>query len=345
MSKRPITPVEIFRSSRAPRCRDPITWCRGNGRVAGVFCFVLILFLVARPSPGQSGPSPQPSAAGLKAGVQALFAGDFARAESAARQQLAVNSRAVDALVLLARAQMAQAKYQLAFGTLRRALKDAPDNIEALYFMGKLTSALSQMEYQRLAQLAPDSGRVHQLMGDSYQAAGSPDKAREEYRTALALQPDLRDAALELAEISRTQGRFEEALKLYLQILERTPRHFPSLYGAGLCYQALQDDDHSREFFTRAADADPSDAASRYALGAVLMRKGESAKAIEALEAAVRLDPSLQGAYSLLGRAFTLTGQPDRAAQAFERARQLLNQELQTRQQKAKKAVNAPIRN
>jgi len=345
MPRRPGTLVAFLLTNHASPCRNHFTRLCTGGRVSGVFCCLLVFFMVGRSSPGQSGPSPQQSAAGLKAGIQALFAGDFARAESAARQQLAVNASSTDALVLMARAQMAQGKYQLAFGSLRRALKYSPDHIEALYFMGKLASALSQMEYQRLAQLAPDSGRAHQLMGDSYQAAGELEKAQEEYRAALASQPDLRDAALELAEISRTQGRFEEALKLYLQILERTPRHFPSLYGAGLCYQALQDDDHSYEFFARAADADPGDAASRYALGAALMRRQEPAKAIEALQAAVRLDPSLQGAYSLLGRALTMTGQPDQAAQAFARAKQLLNQELQSRQQKAKKAVDAPAKN
>ena len=316
--------------------------CGCKVQAAGeLFCLFLFL-LPGRLSPGQSNPSPQVSAAGLKAGVQSLFAGDFAKAESVARQQLAANSQSVEALVLLGRAQMAQGRYPLAFSSLRKALDYSPNNIEALYFMGKLASALSQIEYQRLAQLAPNSGRVHQLMGDSHQAAGDVDKAQEEYRAALAIQPDLTEVSLELAEVSRTQGRFEEALKFYQQILERTPRHFPSLFGAALCYRALQDNDHSIEYFRLAAEADPNDAASRYALGAALMQKQEPAKAVEALTAAVRLDPSLQGAYSLLGRAWTMTGHPDLAAQAFEKARQLLAQELQSRQQKAKKAVDAP---
>jgi tetratricopeptide (TPR) repeat protein len=276
--------------------------------------------------------------------VQALFAGDFAKAESAARQQLAADSRSVDALVLLARAQMVQGRYPLAFSSLRKALTYSPNHIEALYFMGKLASALSQNEYQRLAQSAPDSARVHQLMGDGYQAAGDLDKAQEEYRTALARQPELTDVALELAEILRTQGRFEEALKFYLQILEHKPRHFQSLYGAGLCYQVLQDDDRCLEYFKRAADADPRDAASRFALGATFMRMQQPVKAIEALKAAVRLDPSLQGAYSLLGRALTMTGQPELAAQAFEKAKQLMSQELQSRQEKAKKVIDAPVK-
>jgi tetratricopeptide (TPR) repeat protein len=308
-----------------------------------VCCFVLLL-LSGKPLQGQA-PSPLQAGASLKGGVQALFAGDHLKAQNTAKRLLAANPRSVEALILLARAQMAQGNYAPAFESLRKALGYSPDNIEALFFMGKLSSALSQMEYQRLARLDPDSGRTHQLMGDSYQAAGNMDKAQEEYKAALAVQPDLRDAGLELAELLRTQGRFEEALKYYLQILDRNPRHYPSLCGAGLCYQALQDDDHALEFFERAAEADPGDAVSRYLIGSAFLRKKEPRKAIDALTAAVHLDPSLQGAYTLLGRAFLMTGQRELAEQAFEKAKQLLRQALQSREERVKKAIDVPNKN
>ncbi len=345
MHKRPVT----FRDfpCRSPACPRRILFPgnRAKGHVGEFMCVVFLSFLPFPSSLPQSAASPEVAAACMREGVQALFAGDYTKAESAARQQLQLDSRSVDALVLLARAQMARGKYPLAFSSLREALDYSPDHVEALYFMGKLTSALSQMEYQQLAQLAPNSGRVRQLMGDSYQAAGDLGKAQDEYRAALLLQPDLLDVALEVAEILRTQGRFDEALKFYSQILERNPRHFPSLYGAGLCHQALQHDDQCIEFFELAARSDPKDAVCRLALGAAFMRKGEPAKAVEALSAAVRLDPLLREAYSLLGGALRMTGQPEQAAQAFEKARLLLKQELESRQERAIKAINAPVKN
>ncbi|NWG12375.1 MAG: tetratricopeptide repeat protein [Acidobacteria bacterium] len=310
------------------------------------FIYAVSIALLSPSSyPAQPSAPSERAAAGLKEGVQALFAGDYAGAEAAANRQLAIDSRSVEALVLLARAQMAQGKYPLAFSSLRRALGRSPDHVEALYFMGKLASALSQMEYQELAQRAPGSGRVRQLVGDSYQASGELDKALDEYRAALVIQPDLTDVALELAEILRTQGRFEEALKYYSQILERSPRHFPSLYGAGLCHQALQQEDQSIRCFEQAAIADPKDASCRYALGTAWMRKGEAHKAVEVLTAAVHLDPSLWGAYSLLGRALLLTGQPEMAAEAFEKAKQGQQREVQSQHDKAKKVIGAPVKN
>ncbi len=304
---------------------------------------LLGFFPLAAPGLAQSA-SPQAPAVSLKAGLQALFAGDYARAETAAKQQLRISPRSADAYVLQARAEMAQGKYPLAFNSLRKALTYSPSHIDALFFMGKLTSALSQMEYQRLAGAAPDSARVHQLKGDHYQAAGDVEKALEEYKAALTLDPDLTDVALESAEMLRTRGRFEEALKSYSQILARNPRHFPSLYGTGLCYQALQQEDKSIEYFERAVGADPRDAVARYALGAAFMRGGQAERAVEPLTTAVRLDPTLSGAYNLLGRALQMTGQPELAAQAFERARQLLDQEVKARQEKLKKAQDAAIK-
>ncbi|HYK89419.1 MAG TPA: tetratricopeptide repeat protein [Acidobacteriota bacterium] len=313
---------------------------RVPGRIGEFICTALFLLLPGASLLAQSSRNPA-SPGSLNLGVQALYAGEYAKAEMIARQQLRDHSRSVDALVLLARVQMAQGKYPLAFDTLRKALRQSPDHVDALYFAGKLASALSQLEYRQLVQLAPSSSRVHQLMGDTYQSDGDLEKAQAEYRTALSLQPDLIEVELELAETLRTQGHFEEALKHYTAILTRLPRHFPSLFGTGLCFKGLQEVDKSIKFFGLAAGADPGDAPSRFALGAALIQKGEPGKAVEVLKSAVRLDPSLQGAYSLLGRALQLTGQPEQAALAFKQAQLLADQQLQSRQARMKKALDA----
>jgi len=123
--------------------------CRRCGckvQAAGeLFCLFLFL-LSGRLSPGQSSPSPQVSAAGLKAGIQSLFAGDFAKAESVARQQLAANSQSVGALVLLGRAQMAQGRYPLAFSSLRKALELDPELPRAYDNLGLCYEAMSDNE-------------------------------------------------------------------------------------------------------------------------------------------------------------------------------------------------------
>lgn len=286
---------------------------------------------------------PAPSATlALKPGLQALFAGDYPMAEAAALAQLKANPRSPNALVLLARVQMAQGKYQPAYGTLRKALASSPSNVEALYFMGKLTSALSQMEYQQLAQLAPNSARLHQLMGDGFQAAGDSGKAEAEYKTALSVDPGLLEVAAELGEILRTQGRFEDALKYYDQVLEKDPRHFTSLFGAGMCYQALRLNEKVIEFFARAAKVEPGDAQVWVVLGNAWLTAEKPDKAAAALKEASRLEPNLRQAHTLLGRALQQLGQTEQAAQELEKARLLMDKELLQQREKTRKAIGQP---
>jgi tetratricopeptide (TPR) repeat protein len=299
----------------------------------GFFSFLFSGQSLAQKATGSSVTAPN-----LKLGVQALFAGDYAKAETIARQQLKVAPRSSDALVLLARVQMAQGKYPLAFGSLRKALDNSPSHIEALYFMGKLSGALSQMEYQQLAGLAPNSPRIHQLMGDSYQAAGENEKAEAEYRAALSLQPDLVEVGLDLGDMLRTQRKYEDSLKAYSQILDNKPGDFWSLFGSGMCYQGLQQFSQAANFFQKACEVVPNSALSRLALGNVLLKLGEPDKAAGSLKLAASLDPSLREAYSLLGRALQISGQPEQAAKAFEEAQKLLQLELDQRRVKFRKA-------
>jgi Tfp pilus assembly protein PilF len=318
-----------------------------RGKMTRRILLISSLVLLSFPFPGQSQPqkalessAPPPS---LKLGVQALFAGEYAKAEAIAQQQLKIAPRSADALVLLARVQMAQGKYSLAFGTLRKALSNAPGHIEALYFMGKLSGALSQMEYQKLAQLAPDGTRLHQLMGDGFQASGELDKAEAEYRAALSGQPDNTEVGLELGDMLRTRQKYEEALQVYSKVLENKPLEFWALFGSGMCHQGLQQFSQAAVFFQKACDVLPDNALSRLALGNIQLKNGETEKAAASLKMAANLDPSLRDAYTLMGKALQLSGQPEQAAKAFEEAQKLLQLELEQRRIKFRTAFGMEI--
>jgi tetratricopeptide (TPR) repeat protein len=316
-------------------------WCSYEG-IRGILGFGIFFLFLAAEVASQKASGPLVTAPSLKSGVQALFAGDYPKAEAAARSQLKTNSRSPEALVLLARVQMAQGKYQPAYAALRKALISSPSNEEALYFLGKLTSALSQMEYQQLARLAPGSARLRQLTGDHYQASGEIAKAEEEYQAALAADPGLLEIAVELGEMLRTQGRFEDALRYYGQVLEKDPGHFTSLFGAGMCYQALHQVKKTAEFLEQAARAQPGDAETWMALGNAWIAAGNSENAVAALREATRLDPDLRLAHTLLGRCLQQLGRPEEAAREFEKARLLMEKELEQQRQKTRKLFGVP---
>ena len=170
--------------TQAHLSRGAFPHCRGIGRAAGAFCFVLLLSVLGRLSPGQAGPSSQPAVAGLKSGVQALFAGDFAKAESIARQQLVVNSRSVEALVLL--------------GRTREAVNLGPGMPLTHHQLGIVLAKKKRYsdaidELKRATELDPAYPEAHLTLAHVYRQRGEKEKTEAELSTFQRLKQAQKD--------------------------------------------------------------------------------------------------------------------------------------------------------
>jgi len=69
--------------------------------------------------------------------------------------------------------------------------------------------------------------------------------------------------------------------------------------------------------------AQPDFADARYLLGKILLLQGETAEAVEHLEAAARLAPEEANTHYQLGRAYTKLGRTEDAQRQFEIFRQI----------------------
>lgn len=269
---------------------------------------------------------------GLAEGTRALYQGDYRRAAALATEELKAHPRDPAGRILLARAEIAQGRYDLAFEELRRALHVDPKNIDALYYLGRLCGILSQIEYQRLYALAPDSARVHQLLAESYRAQENTAKAEEEFKAALKANPRSVEVLDALGDLERSRFRFDAAISYYSLANETAPRDYDSAYGLGASYLYRQDVQRSIEHFRSALEIDPNSAAARLALGDALLRAGQPAEAVKELKAAVALEPDMRQAYTLLARAYRNLNQPREAREALNKANELTQREIQTRQ-------------
>jgi len=116
------------------------------------------------------------------------------------------------AYALLAAFYANQKQYDKAFGVLDQRLQAKPYELPALYQLGR-TAALSGQNLDRgeqalktyLASKMPERGPtaagVHYRLGMIYEKKGSKELAREEYRTALVLNPKHQDAQRALASL------------------------------------------------------------------------------------------------------------------------------------------------
>lgn len=268
----------------------------------------------------------------LQEGVRALYRGEYDRAARIAASFVQLHPEASGGFILLARAEIAQGKYTSAYKELREALRKDPTNLDALYYLGRISLMLSQIQYQQLYALAPDSARVHQLLGESYRSQENTTKAEEEYEAALKIDPRSREVLDALGDLERFQFHFDKAISYYSRAFEIDPRDYASAYGLGASYLYRQQPSRAIEYFRRALGVDPTSAAARLALGDALLRARRPAAAVKELKAATSLAPDMRQAYTLLARAYQKLGQSREAQEAFRKAGELTQREIEFRQ-------------
>jgi tetratricopeptide (TPR) repeat protein len=264
----------------------------------------------------------------LTESTKALYRGDYMQAAELAEAHLRTHPKDAPVRLILARAELAQGKFQQAFEGLEEVLVSDPRNIDALYYMSLTARELSRREYERLFSIAPDSDRVYQLLGEAALAAGNTSEAEEEFQKALKANPHSIEVSTELAELKRSQSKFDEAIVYYLQAEQIGPSNYEIAYGLGACYTYKQEYPRAIEWLRKASALAPDSAAGRFALGNALFQNGDTEAAIPELNVSLRLEPRMKQAYFLLGRAYSKLGRLDQAKAAVKKLDELNRSEI-----------------
>jgi tetratricopeptide (TPR) repeat protein len=299
---------------------------RGCARSA--FRTLLVLGLAASLTPFH--PLPAQEVDPLVKGTLALYRGNYAQAHDLASKYLESHQDSTPGRILLARADIAQGGYEAAYDSLRKALERDPANADALYYLQRLCTMLSQLEFRRLLDTAPDSARAHQLLGESYLTQHQDQLAEREYQLALDANPKSVEILDALGELERPNLRFAEALSYYARALQLAPRDYTSAYGSGVCYLMEHKLEEAIRSFRRALRIDPRAATAHLALGDALLRAGQPGGAVSELKSAAAIKPEMRQAYALLARAYDKLGKTDEAKRTLERERELARQEIRT---------------
>ena len=121
-------------------------------------------------------------------------------------------------MLRLGRANAALGHPQAAEASFRRALADAPQDIEARFALARLhlagDPATALVELQDLAVRAPRDARIRTDLGVALDLQGRGAEAQDAYRVALGLSPGLVSAQADLGLSLAVNGRPEEALHL-----------------------------------------------------------------------------------------------------------------------------------
>ncbi len=276
-----------------------------------------------------------------------------------AREALAQLQRAApdsaESFLLAGQTELDGAHFTRAFELLREAAKRQPELRGVHEALSEVYDKTGHPDWAATERQREASANTEPRHEDFLEAEKSR-KLAAEAREHLARLPESPELLELRAESDQRQGRRAEALADWRRAVQLAPGDRRIL---GKLAESLWIDrsyEEAAQLLTRLVAANPNEAQWQYLLGDVLFRERRSEQALPHLEAAVRLNDSLLAAHAVLGRvdlqlgkaskaiphllkglptdeaaisfqlgqAYRATGQPELAARAFERQKELL---------------------
>jgi len=138
------------------------------------------------------------------------------------------------------------------------------------------------------------------------------------WRHAVAVDPDVTMAQVNLAMILGGNGKAEEAIAASERAIALSPRYAKAYGALGLAYDLKGDTSGAIEAFVTAASLDSNFIDAYSNLGNIYMRQGRFKEAIRQYECAIERDPTFFPAYYNMGIAYYSSGDTKRAMEVFE---------------------------
>jgi tetratricopeptide (TPR) repeat protein len=170
-----------------------------------------------------------------------------------------------------------------------RLLKDYPDRIEPLIWMGDMHlrrghSAEAEEYWRRALEKAPNSAEVMVSLGQAAFDKEQYPQAEEYWRKAMALRPDLPDLPSRLAEALINLGRSPEAMAILEGELKRSPKSERACYLMGRCLLQAGQYDKAAGYYEQALAVRPDHVHACYGLATAYSRTGQADKARRYME-------------------------------------------------------------
>src|SRR6266481_4737590 len=195
-----------------------------------------------------------------------LRTGEYAKAELVLNRALKLKSDSPETLYLLAQVYQEQNRPLDAMDLLVTAHKLAPQNTDIIFLLARVSMTQNYFEdaiplLESGLKIAPQRADLHAALGESYFMSGKAERAIEEFKTLIQLDP--------------------------------TPRSYTFM---GLSYRHLGRFDEARKYFQEGLKKDPRNASCLFNMGYIEEHQGNHARAEELLQAALRTNPNLSEA-------------------------------------------------
>jgi predicted CXXCH cytochrome family protein len=168
-------------------------------------------------------------------------------------------------------------------------------------------------EYVSIQKQHSDMPGVLMQLGLFYANRGDFPAAEASYREALALNPQLLAAYLNLADLLRAQQRDDEARQLLLKALAVAPDNGNTLHALGLLETRSGSPDKALDYLRRAAELETLGTRHRFVYAIALHDLGQPQEAVTQLESLLRQAPGDQQVLLALANYAAEMGNKDQA--------------------------------
>ena len=226
---------------------------------------------------------------------------DYAKAEFALNRALKLKPDSAETLYLLAQVYSEQNRPVDALELLTRAHKTAPENTDVFFLMARVSMTQNYYEdaiplLESGLKIAPQRADLHAALGESYFMSGKTEKAIEEFKNLIALDPSARSFAF-MGLAYRHLGRFDEATKYFNEGLKTDPHNASCLYNLGFIEERQGNSARADALFQHALKSNPDFSDALLELANLRVKDKKYAEAAELLRHYVKVGHDVATGY------------------------------------------------
>ncbi len=164
---------------------------------------------------------------------------------------------------------------------------------------------------------------AHNNLGVVLHRQGKTDEAIAHYSEVLRIKPRDADAHNNIGVLLADQGKTDEAVEHYTEALRLDPGLASAYNNMGIIMEKKGDSDAAVRYYSKALQVNPDYPEALNNMGLIFYRKGEINTAIAHFRHLLRIKPDSAEAHNTLGAALVRNRRPDEAIAHFRKALEL----------------------
>jgi tetratricopeptide (TPR) repeat protein len=191
-----------------------------------------------------------------------LRTAEYPKAELVLNRALKLKSDSPETLYLLAQVYQQQNRSLDALDLLVAAHKLAPQNTDIIFLLARVSMTQNYFEdaiplLESGSKIAPQRADLRAALGESYFMSGKAEKAIEEFKALIEVDPSARSYAF-MGLSYRHLGQFDEARKYFEAGLKQDPHNASCLFNMGYIEERQGNHARAEELFEAALDSNPN---------------------------------------------------------------------------------------